>query len=324
MADIPDSSPLNPVVCGCLVLLLHLGHLLVEAGSVRKKNVSCVFTRGLLCLALSTTAFWLCGYALAFSPGSGFQGLSFSHLALHSLPPSSLGHWFLTASLASLPSVIAAGPLAERSHPTSHLVVAPLLAGLVLPLPAHWLWAPEGWLRVQGVRDAGGVLVVHGVGGVLGLVACALVGRRAERLVKPGVVVQGHSTTLVAMGGFFILLGMVGKLVGLCAEEEAGTLATISLLGGAVGALVASFVFRAGGQRMDRRSGTVRCCSVFCNYPVSQALESYDHNLWCYCWYDQCEWSWSTSSTLGSCTRRCSRRWRILSSEGDNGVIVDI
>ena len=248
MAEV--ESPLTEVVCGCLVLLSYLGLLLVEAGSVRSKNVASIFTRGFVCLALTIVIFWMFGYAFAFSTGHPFIGF-WDKFGLGSVVPTELGHWFLTAVVAALPSALAAGPVAERCHLTGHLVLALFLAGLLFPLPAHWTMAEGGWLQERGVRDAGGALAVHAVGGVAGLVGCLLVGRRAERLVNHRALLPGHSLPLVALGGVLVSVGMVAKLVGLGGTKP-GALATNSLLAGSSGALLAHMVFVIPVQRGQR------------------------------------------------------------------------
>jgi ammonium transporter, Amt family len=40
---------------------------------------------------------------------------------------------------------------------------------LIWALPAAWIWNPQGWLYVMGVRDFAGGLVVHGAAGAAGL-----------------------------------------------------------------------------------------------------------------------------------------------------------
>ena len=169
------------VVCGLLVIFLYLGLLLVEAGSVRSKNVSTVFTRGLACFTISVIISWVCGFAFALSPGHSFIGFHPDFFGLHSLPSNtSLDRYFLTAVVASLPSALSAGPVAEKMHMSGQFVLATLLAGILFPIPAHWVWAEEGWLRVRGVKDTGGALVVHTVGGMadrgLYLSFCRLLG----------------------------------------------------------------------------------------------------------------------------------------------------
>ena len=109
-SDVEES--MFAVVCGLLVILMYLGLLLIEAGSVRSKNVSTVFTRGLACFAISIVLFWICGYAFAVSPGHSFIGFHPDFFGLHSLPSnSSLERFFLTAVVTSLPSALTAGPV---------------------------------------------------------------------------------------------------------------------------------------------------------------------------------------------------------------------
>ena len=236
------------VVCGLLVILLYLGLLLIEAGSVRSKNVSTVFTRGLACFAISIVLFWICGYAFAVSPGHSFIGFHPDFFGLHSLPSnSSLERFFLTAVMTSLPSALAAGPVAERAHITGQFVLATFLAGVIFPIPAHWVWADDGWLRVRGVKDTGGALVVHVIGGVAGLVGSLLVGRRKELISNPDAHIPGHSLPLVAAGGGLLIIGMVAKLVGLeggFKSINTGSLASNCLLAGAMAALVVLYVFK--------------------------------------------------------------------------------
>ena len=246
MSELQQSS--ITVVCGLLVILLYLGLLLVEAGSVQSKNVSTVFTRGFACFTISVVIFWVCGFSFAISPGHSFIGFHPDFFGLHSLPSnSSLDRFFLTAVVASLPSALSAGPVAERAHMSGQLVLTTLLTGILFPIPAHWVWADDGWLRVRGVKDTGGALVVHAVGGVAGLVGSLLVGRRAEKISNPDAHIRGHSLPLVAVGGGLVVIGMVAKIVGLGGRDELrsiGTLASNCLLAGSMGALVALHVFK--------------------------------------------------------------------------------
>ena len=48
-----SDSSLMQVLSGLFVLVLQLGLQLVEAGSIRSKNTSTVFMRGLACLTIS-------------------------------------------------------------------------------------------------------------------------------------------------------------------------------------------------------------------------------------------------------------------------------
>ena len=93
----------------------------------------------------------------------------------------------------------------------------------------------------------GGVIMVHVIGGVGALVGSLLVGPRVERLggnYKTNVV-PGHSLPLAAVGGMMVILGMVGKVVGLTSKyNQVGQLAANSLMGGAGGGVVAMTLFK--------------------------------------------------------------------------------
>ena len=257
------------VVCGLLVLLLQLGLQLVEAGSVRKKNSSAIFMRGLACLTISLLTSWVCGYSFSFSPGHYLLGYSSGWFGLHSVPSYVPAHWVLHAAVASLPSAMIAASMSERSHLTGHLVLAMVLAGLVYPLPAHWVWHEEGWLYTRGCRDTGGALVVHLASGVAALVGSLLVGPRVEKLGDNfrDVSLPGHSLPLAAVGGMMVVVGMVAKVVGLSGKPaEVGQLAVNSLLGGAGGGVLAMNLFKLTIRKTDR-------------YDLSQTNPSYNKQV---------------------------------------------
>jgi len=253
---IPTGDPSLPAIIqifsGLLVLLLQLGLQLVEAGSIRSKNTSAVFMRGLACLTISLVISWVCGYSFSFSSGHYLLGYSSGWFGLHSVPDYVHAHWVIHAAVASLPSAIIAASMSERSHLTGHLVLAMVLAGLVYPLPAHWVWHEEGWLYNKGCRDMGGVIMVHVVGGVAALVGSLLVGPRVERLGNNfrDTSVPGHSLPLAAVGGMLVVVGMVAKVVGLSTRpEEVGQLAVNSIIGGAGGGVVAMYLFKLTFKR---------------------------------------------------------------------------
>ena len=246
-----DSSIMQ-VMCGLFVLFLQLGLQLVEAGSIRSKNTSTVFMRGLGCLTISVVISWVCGYAFSFSPGHYLLGYDSNWFGLHKVDDAAQAHWFLHAAVSSLPSSIIAASMSERSHLTGHLVLATVLASVVYPLPAHWVWHHQGWLHVKGCRDVGGVIMVHLSSGVGALVGSLLVGPRVERLGNNyrDTVVPGHSLPLVAVGGMMVLVGMVAKVVGMVEYEQIGPVAANSLIGGAGGGVVAMSLFKLTERRV--------------------------------------------------------------------------
>ena len=69
----------------------------------------------------------------------------------------------------------------------------------------------KGWLVTLGYNDFAGSGVVHLLGGVCALVACAFMGPRRGRFTKKGIPIDmaGHSVPLAALGGFILLFGFL-------------------------------------------------------------------------------------------------------------------
>ena len=94
-----------------------------------------------------------------------------------------------------------------------------IILGWIYPVVAHWVWsnneyisgADEGWLFSLDFHDFAGSGVVHLLGGVSGLVGCAIVGPRQGRFTEDGtaIPIPGHSVPLAAMGGFILLFGFL-------------------------------------------------------------------------------------------------------------------
>ena len=64
------------LVCGFLVLFMHAGFALLEAGMCREKNVSSVLMKNLLTPLIGSVAWYLVGWAVAYGnvPENGFAG----------------------------------------------------------------------------------------------------------------------------------------------------------------------------------------------------------------------------------------------------------
>ena len=246
------------------VLLLHLGLQLVEAGSVRSRSVSSVMMRGLASLTLTLITTWVCGYCFAFSPGGPMLGTDPGYLVLTRLPTSHLPHFILYCSLASLPPVILSGCMSERTHLTGHLVISLLLAIIIFPAPAHWLWTRGGWLAARGCEDQGGPLTLHLLSGSAALLGAVLVGPRLERMGDNfrEVTLPGHSLPLTGIGAFLVILGMLGKMVGVVGLSHSHSqqphitalLVLNCLVAGAGGCLLTMTLFKLKARRTKKYS----------------------------------------------------------------------
>lgn len=70
--------------------------------------------------------------------------------------------------------------MAERTFNDTYFFSSVLMAGIVYPIGAGWVWG-GGWLSEMGFLDHAGSGVVHLVGGATGWVAAYLCGPRLGR-----------------------------------------------------------------------------------------------------------------------------------------------
>jgi len=235
---------------------MMLGLQMIEAGSVRSKNVSSVFLRGLASLTICIICSWLTGYMFTHSSGHYLLGYDADYLILHNVTTVDRSQWQLYTSISSLPPAIMASSMSERTHLTGHLIITAFTSLIVFPASAHWIWHSGGWLFKQGCFDLGGVLVVHLFSGFGAFIGALLVGPRVERLGDNfrDVTLPGHSLPLTAAGAMFVIIGMVGKLCGLARHLELTHVAVNSLVGGAGGGLVTMNMFKFKTRRGKKYS----------------------------------------------------------------------
>ena len=100
------------------------------------------------------------------------------------------------------PPLFLLGAMAERTKLTSYMVFS-MLNTIVFSLPAHWVWATQGWLYSFGVVDIAGAGPVHLVGGLTGLVATLILKPRHNRY-KHKRPPQMSSPTNAVLGMFML------------------------------------------------------------------------------------------------------------------------
>jgi Amt family ammonium transporter len=130
---------------------------------------------------------------------------------------------FLAVALAAL---IPWGSGADRLRLTSGCAAAAVLAAIVFPLLAHWVWA-GGWLSQLGINfslgagflDPGGAATVHVLGGLSALAVIWIAGPRKGKFPK-----EGLATALPGHNAVYILFGCIVSLVGWLAWNLAGAL----------------------------------------------------------------------------------------------------
>jgi Amt family ammonium transporter len=116
---------------------------------------------------------------------------------------------------------------------------------------SHWAWDSSGWLNQLNYMDFAGSGVVHLLGGVCALVACATVGARLGRFDEDGNPhnMPGHSVPLTALGGFILLFGFLafnggsqGAIASAGDAENVSTAIVSTILGGSAGGIVVLFI----------------------------------------------------------------------------------
>lgn len=151
--------------------------------------------------------YWLFGYGLTFGTdkySNPFVGIG--KWMVDSNDSKQMGLVFSTyifqLSFATTATTIVSGAMAERTRLNAYMVFSAINT-IVYCVPAHWLWAGNGFLNTLGCIDIAGSGGVHLVGGVSGLVATLMLGPRLRRYEKGYTLSTGNPTNCVV--GMFML-----------------------------------------------------------------------------------------------------------------------
>lgn len=233
-----------------MVLAMHAGFAFLELGTVRKKNQVNALVKILTDFSVSTIAYFFIGYSIAY--GVDFFS-SASDLA------SKNGYdlvkfFFLLTFAAAIPAIVSGG-IAERARFNPQLAATFLLVGFVYPIFEGMVWNGnygfQVWLESTfgaKLHDFAGSVVVHAVGGWIGLAAVILLGARQGRYRKDGGVAAHPPSSIpfLALGAWILTVGWFGFNVMSAQTIEAvsGLVAVNSLMAMVGGTIAALFVGR--------------------------------------------------------------------------------
>ncbi|WP_028453242.1 ammonium transporter [Chitinilyticum aquatile] len=228
-----------------MILAMHAGFAFLELGTVRKKNQVNALVKILTDFAVSALAYFFIGYGIAY--GVHFFGpvselAQFSGFGL-------VKFFFLLTFAAAIPAIVSGG-IAERArfHPQS--VATFLLVGFIYPFFEGMIWnnnfGVQDWFKHAlgaNFHDFAGSVVVHAVGGWIGLAAVLHLGARRGRYRKDGAV-SAHppsSIPFLALGAWILIVGWFGFNVMSAQKVEgiSGLVAMNSLMAMVGGTLVA-------------------------------------------------------------------------------------
>tara|TARA_Y100001934_G_scaffold274352_1_gene366436 strand:+ start:11472 stop:12659 length:1188 start_codon:yes stop_codon:yes gene_type:complete len=233
-----------------MVLAMHSGFAFLEVGTVRHKNQVNALVKIIGDFSISTIAYFFIGYGIAY--GTGFLSPA-SELSV-SNGYELVKFFFLLTFAAAIPAIISGG-IAERARYYPQLLASALLVALVYPFFEGIVWngnfGIQEWIGAtfgHEFHDFAGSIVVHGVGGWIGLAAVLLLGARAGRY-RDGKIAQAFppsSIPFLALGAWILTVGWFGFNV-MSAQAVAGVsglVALNSLMAMVGGVLVAQLVGR--------------------------------------------------------------------------------
>jgi len=228
-----------------MVLAMHAGFAFLELGTVRKKNQVNALVKILVDFAVSTIAYFFVGYSVAYGV-SFFTG---AEVLAAKNGYELVKFFFLLTFAAAIPAIVSGG-IAERARFGPQLIATAVLVGVFYPVFEGITWNQkfgiQAWIKsATGAEfhDFAGSVVVHAVGGWIGLAAVLLLGARAGRYRKDGLI-SAHppsSIPFLALGAWVLAVGWFGFNVmsAQTIDKISGLVAVNSLMAMVGGTLVA-------------------------------------------------------------------------------------
>jgi len=263
------------LIAAFLVMFMQAGFALVETGLTRAKNVAHTMAMNFFVYCLGILAFWAVGFGIQmggvgalstlggdtsltgeytvslFGKSWGVFGTTGYFLSAQDLTPAVAALFLFQLVFMDTACTIPTGALAERWKFTSFVLFSLLVAGLIYPLYANWVWG-GGWLSSLGVQlglghghvDFAGSSVVHMTGGVLAAVCAYQLGPRIDKYTKEGKAraIPAHHLPMVVTGTFILAFGWFGFNAGstlAASDTRIAVVAVNTMLASAAGATAA-------------------------------------------------------------------------------------
>ncbi|WP_126443852.1 ammonium transporter [Sulfuricystis multivorans] len=252
MEQFKTSADVLFILLGAIMILaMHAGFAFLELGTVRRKNQVNALVKILCDFSVSTLAYFFIGYGIAY----GVHFFSGAETLMARNGYDLVKFFFLLTFAAAIPAIVSGG-IAERARFTPQLAATFLLVGFVYPFFEGIAWNQafgiQSWLTATfgaEFHDFAGSVVVHAVGGWIGLAAVLMLGARRGRYHKDGGIAGVHppsSIPFLALGAWILIVGWFGFNVmsAQTLEKVSGLVAMNSLMAMVGGTLVALVVGR--------------------------------------------------------------------------------
>ena len=222
------------LIHGILVMFMAAGFAMLESGLVRAKNTATICLKNIALYSLAGIAFYLVGYNLMYVdvPEGGYMGAlsllynpSGDELALinaEKASPEMVGKvieggysvpsdWFFQMVFVATAASIVSGTVAERIKVWPFMIFVVVLAAVIYPIQASWVWG-GGWLDAMGFTDFAGSTLVHSTGGWAALTGAIILGARSGKYGPDGSVkaLPGANIPLATLGTFILWFGWFG------------------------------------------------------------------------------------------------------------------
>lgn len=244
------SDALFILLGGIMVLAMHAGFAFLELGTVRKKNQVNALVKILVDFSVSTVAYFLVGYSVAYGTSFFVSAETLAAKNGYEL----VKFFFLLTFAAAIPAIISGG-IAERARFYPQLIATAIIVGLVYPffegIVWNQAWGVQAWIKAQTgdeFHDFAGSVVVHAVGGWIALPAVLLLGARSNRYRKDGAISAHPPSNIpfLALGAWILTVGWFGFNVmsAQTIDKISGLVAVNSLMAMVGGTLVALILGR--------------------------------------------------------------------------------
>jgi len=174
------------------------GFTMLEAGSVRSKNVNEILIKNVSLYSTACITYLLGGYALMYG---------WNQPENHAM----MADFFFQVVFVATAMSVVSGAVAERKKLWSFLGFAAVFTALIYPIQGSWSWG-GGWLSELGFFDFAGAGIVHMAGAAAALAAVLLLGPRIGKYKKDGTPkpIHGSNSAQVTLGTLILWMGWFG------------------------------------------------------------------------------------------------------------------
>ncbi|XP_057660145.1 ammonium transporter 3-like isoform X1 [Diorhabda carinulata] len=203
---------INSYIRITFVLLLRLGFVLVQMGTVPVENVYRISFFNIFEIGNVIMSYFLIGHMLSFGKSTYKGWLGYSYNFSYNLDGALYG---LCACLIGSSQISCF--LVGRVHLACSVFTTLLYCSWYQPFLIHWIWSSNGWMnksKLMGskvsVKDYGGNLVIHLSSSIIGTMGSLFLGRRLIKMddLDEHSLGREHSGNTM-VGLVFIVLGYI-------------------------------------------------------------------------------------------------------------------